>query len=84
MENNLEHNSNIHWPAEDFLAGLSFAQIPEVNMLLSQINRIQRDINELSHKIRRFEKQGNTIRAEELKVYQSYMYDALEDMRLAS
>lgn len=50
-------------------------------LLPSQINRLERDMNELRFKIRRCEQQDNVIRAERLKVKLSYVEDAIEELR---
>lgn len=50
-------------------------------MIPAQINSLSRDIRELDYAIRRCEKRGNTLKAEDLKTKKTYMLDQLEDLR---
>jgi len=51
-----------------------------MQLLPAQINRLERDMNELTYKIRRCEKQNNIVRAERLKHKLSYMQDAMAEL----
>lgn len=49
-------------------------------MIPTQINSLRRDLRELDYAIRRCEKRGNIVKADELKTKKTYMMDQLEDL----
>lgn len=51
-----------------------------MHLLPAQINRLERDMNELKHKIRRYEKRNNIVKAEILKEKLSYMEDTFLEL----
>lgn len=52
-----------------------------MQLLPAQINRLERDMNEVKHKIRRYEKRNNIVKAEILKEKLSYMEDAMNELQ---
>jgi hypothetical protein len=52
-----------------------------MQLLPAQINRLERDMNEVKYKIRRYEKRNNIVKAEILKEKLSYMEDAMNELQ---
>jgi len=52
-----------------------------MQLLPAQINRLERDMNEVKHKIRRYEKRNNIVKAEILKEKLTYMEDAMNELQ---
>ena len=52
-----------------------------MQLLPAQINRLERDMNEVKHKIRRYEKRNNIVKAEIMKEKLSYMEDAMNELQ---
>jgi hypothetical protein len=52
-----------------------------MQLLPAQINRLERDMNEVKHKIRRYEKKNNIVKAEILKEKLSYMEDVMNELQ---
>lgn len=46
-----------------------------------QINSLRRDINEITYAIRRAEKKGDIIKAEDLKAKKMYMIEQVEELK---
>tara|TARA_X000001382_G_C3105035_1_gene157990 strand:+ start:365 stop:592 length:228 start_codon:yes stop_codon:yes gene_type:complete len=63
-----------------FIAALFFYGEHKMHLLPAQINRLERDMNELKHKIRRYEKRNNIVKAEILKEKLSYMEDTFLEL----